>query len=184
VKRERHERYPPQRHKRARIVPTARPGPRAPLGWSLSSFARDDLNAQLRYPANLCQIALVRSWFGSVPSPGATRCITGFAVREPNSPDATAPADSMRQQTGPIDTSYHGVANVVLKVSTCASPLPPNCRLTTDASGRFSLPVVAGQRVTVSAAWGQAKASLQIPDTQVAVDTTFNLLIDGGQARS
>jgi hypothetical protein len=62
--------------------------------------------------------------------------------------------------------------------------LPPTCRLTTDASGRFSLPVVAGRPVTASAAWGQAKVALQIPDTQLAVDTTFNLLIDGGQARS
>lgn len=99
----------------ARIVPTARPGPQAPLGWSLSSYARDDLKAQLRSPANLCQIALVRSWFDPVPSPGATRCVTGFAVREPNSPDGIAPADSIRQLTGPIDTNYHGVANVVLK---------------------------------------------------------------------
>jgi hypothetical protein len=68
----------------ARLVPSARPGPRAPLGWSLSAYARQDLVEQLASPANLCQLALVRSWFpdSGVLAPGAD-CVAKIAASGP-----------------------------------------------------------------------------------------------------
>jgi hypothetical protein len=47
----------------AHFYPVAHPGPQAPLGWTLSEFSRDDLRNELTSEHNLCQLAIVRSWF-------------------------------------------------------------------------------------------------------------------------
>jgi hypothetical protein len=47
----------------AHFYPVAHPGPQAPLGWTLSEFSRDDLRKELTNEHNLCQLAIVRSWF-------------------------------------------------------------------------------------------------------------------------
>jgi hypothetical protein len=45
------------------IQPSARPGPYAPLGWSLSTYARGDLVDQLGSAPNQCEFAVVRDWY-------------------------------------------------------------------------------------------------------------------------
>ena len=51
----------------AHIYPRAHPGSKAPLGWTLSRTARQDLDGQLS--ANRAEIAKVRDWFN-----GSLRC--------------------------------------------------------------------------------------------------------------
>ena len=48
----------------AHLVPLAHPGIEAPLGWSLSEAAKEDLRAQLTNERNLAEIREVRSWLG------------------------------------------------------------------------------------------------------------------------
>ena len=49
----------------ALVEPSARPGPFAPLGWSLSTYATDDLAAQLGTIPNQCELAVVRTWLAT-----------------------------------------------------------------------------------------------------------------------
>ncbi len=56
----------------ALIEPSARPGPFAPLGWSLSTYATDDLADQLGTVPNRCEMAVVRTWLApEAPDPFA-----------------------------------------------------------------------------------------------------------------
>jgi hypothetical protein len=56
----------------ALIAPSARPGPFAPLGWSLSGYATADLADQLGSIPNRCELAVVRTWFlTATPDPFA-----------------------------------------------------------------------------------------------------------------
>ncbi|MEX2458857.1 MAG: hypothetical protein WD770_07720, partial [Actinomycetota bacterium] len=48
----------------AHLVPLAHPGIEAPLGWSLSEAAKEDLRAQLTNARNLAEIREVRQWLG------------------------------------------------------------------------------------------------------------------------
>jgi hypothetical protein len=162
----------------AHIVPLARPGPQAPLGWSLSRFARRDLAEQLRSPNNLCQIALVRSWYAT-PQPGSARCVTGFAVRDPYRDGGP---DSLRRFDA-VDSSYDGVANLRLTVDDCADvPLPQLCSVTTDAAGSFSLLVRAGRTVPLTVRWGASRLALTLPNDPAGVQTGLNFLVAGAGA--
>ncbi len=49
----------------ALVEPSVRPGPYAPVGWSLSTYATDDLAEQLDSGPNQCELAVVRSWYTS-----------------------------------------------------------------------------------------------------------------------
>ncbi len=50
----------------AHVYPRAHPGAQAPLGWTLSDAAADDLRDQLRSRENGLELAKVRSWFGDL----------------------------------------------------------------------------------------------------------------------
>jgi hypothetical protein len=161
----------------AHVVPTARPGPQAPLGWSLSRFARDDLEEQLNSPTNRCEIELVRSWFRANPTPDTGFCLTGFAVRSPDLP-VTGPA-TLASFVGPT-TGFQGVAGVRLTASGCVQTPRTACSVTTDASGRYSLLLKPGQGSTMKVEWGGAKAlTLPVPDHPDFVDTSFNVFVTG-----
>jgi hypothetical protein len=163
----------------AYVVPVARPGPQAPLGWSLSQFARRDLDEQLRSPANLCQIALVRSWFDATPPAGTGRCVTGFAV------DATSeeesPEDSVSLLVGrrPVETDQ-GRVGVVVSVTPCdRAAMSTRCRVSTDASGRFHLILDPAMPVTLRVVWGDARLDAPQPAKTGAIDTSINFLVEG-----
>jgi hypothetical protein len=161
----------------ARLTPVARPGPRAPLGWSLSRFARNDLEEQLNSPANRCQIALVRSWFHPAPTDRTGFCLTGFAARAAGPAPAGPP--TIARFTGPF-TDYVGVAGVRLDVDGCTPAPQITCSVTTDASGRFTLLLPPGRFHTLTARWGSAAPqSVPIPAVPSFVDTTVNLVTTG-----
>jgi hypothetical protein len=161
----------------ARLTPAARPGPRAPLGWSLSRFARNDLEEQLNSPANRCQIALVRSWFHPTPTDRTGFCLTGFAARAAG-PAPTGPP-TIARFTGPF-TGYVGVAGVRLDVDGCTPTPQVTCSVTTDASGRFTLLLPPGRFQTLTARWGSsAPQRIPIPAVPSFVDTTVNLVTTG-----
>jgi hypothetical protein len=163
----------------AHLLPIARPGPRAPLGWSLSKFARNDLEEQLNSPANRCQIALVRSWFHPAPTAQTGFCLTGFAGRA-RAPDRTGPP-TLTRFTGSF-TDHVGVAGVRLDVDGCTPAPQITCSVTTDASGRFTLLLTPGQFSTLTARWGTAAQTIPIPSSPTFVDTSVNLIATGRAA--
>jgi hypothetical protein len=151
----------------AHSVPTARPGPRAPLGWSLSRYARRDLTFQARSPANLCQIALVRSWLSDEVPPGGMRCVTGFAVR---ATDAAATPISMLAP--PIEPSAEGVPGVRISTKTnCANGT------TTDATGRFYLLVPAGTPANLNVCWAGTTFTVPVPSGNSPLVTSDNFAV-------
>jgi hypothetical protein len=161
----------------AHLMPIARPGPRAPLGWSLSRFARNDLEEQLNSPANRCQLAVVRSWFHPVPTPQTGFCLTGFAARSATA-TATGPP-TLAAFAGPF-TDHLGVAGVRLDVDGCTPNPQITCSVTTDASGRFNLLLTPGQFHTLTARWGGATPqTIPIPGSPRFVDTSVNLITTG-----
>ena len=163
----------------AHLLPVARPGPRAPLGWSLSKFARNDLEEQLNSPANRCQIALVRSWFHPVPTARTGFCLTGFAARA-TGPNQTGPP-TLARFTGSF-ADHVGVAGVRLDVDGCTPAPQITCSVTTDASGRFTLLLTPGQFSTLTARWGTAAQTIPIPSSPTFVDTSVNLIATGRAA--
>jgi hypothetical protein len=161
----------------AHLVPTARPGPQAPLGWSLSQFARDDLEVQLNSPANRCEIELVRSWFRANPTPDTGFCLTGFAARAGNLPAEGAPL--LASFVGPL-TGYVGVAGVRLTASGCVQAARTACSVTTDAAGRYTLLLKPGQGSTVTVQWGGAPPlTLPVPEHPDFVDASYNVYVSG-----
>jgi hypothetical protein len=60
----------------AHFFPLSHPGPQAPLGWTLSTFSRDDLRRELANDHNETQFSIVRSWFEAEPEP-TTQCDGG-----------------------------------------------------------------------------------------------------------
>jgi hypothetical protein len=170
----------------AHIVPTAHPGPNAPLGWSLSQFARDDLTYRLLHsPANLCQIALVRSWFRASAPDGAARCLTGFVVRASTTTPVTGPS-SVTTITTPIGREYQGQAGVTIKISPSNAVRAGRASATTDASGRFYLIVTADRatRLSLTAYWGNAFLEAPVPPGTTAVETSVNFRVAGPSTRS
>jgi hypothetical protein len=165
----------------AHLMPVARPGPRAPLGWSLSKFARNDLEEQLNSPANRCQIALVRSWFHPVPTDRTGFCLTGFAGRT-TAADQSGPP-TVARFTGSF-ADHVGVAGVRLDVDGCTPTPQITCSVTTDASGRFTLLLMPGQFRTLTAKWGTtAQETVPIPSAPSFVDTSVNLIVTGSPQR-
>jgi hypothetical protein len=164
----------------AHIVPTARPGPHAPLGWSLSRFAREDLVTQLRSPANLCQVALVRSWFQTPAPNGAARCLTGFVVRTSTTTPAAGPS-SVGGITPPIPQAFEGQPGVTVTLSPAGAVLAGRPTAITDASGRFYLIVRADQatQLTLTAQWGGASVDVPAAPGAPAVDTSVNFEVSG-----
>ena len=65
------------------IFPQSHPGTEAPLGWSLSHEAREDMKDQLGSSANQCSLMALRMWLSASPGDGA--CLTG-TVEEPGPP--------------------------------------------------------------------------------------------------
>jgi hypothetical protein len=55
----------PLQDRYAHFVNLAHPGPQAPLGWTLSTFSRDDLRAQLGQSLNVEAMNEVRTWFAA-----------------------------------------------------------------------------------------------------------------------
>jgi hypothetical protein len=160
----------------AHLVPTARPGTQAPLGWSLSQFARDDLADQLDSPANRCEIQLVRSWFGAPPDARTGFCLTGFAFRHPGT---AAGPPSLSTGTAP-GTGDLGVAGVRLTVAGCVPSALTACSVTTDAAGRFNLLLLPDGGQRLRAGWGGATpAEVAVPEHPGFVDTSVNVLVGG-----
>jgi hypothetical protein len=163
----------------AHIVPTARPGPRAPLGWSLSQFARNDLTEQAHSPANMCQVALVRSWVAAEVPPGGMRCVTGFAVRADTTTATQAQPISMLAP--PIPPTALGVPGVRVAVShgkaDCAGGT------TTDAAGRFYLLVPAGPTAELTVCWKGATFSALVSSGNAPLITSdnFAVVVEGPQ---
>lgn len=158
----------------AHVVPTARPGPRAPLGWSLSRFARRDLSTQMRSPANQCQVALVRSWFRDEVPEGVVRCVTGFAVRA--HADAPPEAGPIAMIAPPIEPSEVGVPGVRISASpdagsTCAGGT------TTDATGRFHLLVPAGPPANLIVCWAGVTFTVPVPAGNSPLVTSDNFVV-------
>jgi hypothetical protein len=58
----------------AQLYPRSHPGPLAPLGWTLSSWAQTDLREE-QLSANAAQLAGIRAWFpsGDTPTDGSAR---------------------------------------------------------------------------------------------------------------
>ncbi len=164
----------------AHLVPTTRPGTQAPLGWTLSQFARDDLEEQLNSPANRCEIQLVRSWFRPDPSAQTGFCLTGFAVRQADAP-ATGPTTLT---TLPVTTSGDlGVAGVRLTADGCVVTPLTACSVTTDASGRFDLLLIPGAAHTLRVDYGGTQRSgVPVPFSPGFVNTTVNILVGGAPA--
>jgi hypothetical protein len=170
----------------AHIVPVARPGPRAPLGWSLSQYARRDLTEQAHSPANMCQVALVRSWIKRDVPRGGTRCLTGFIVRA----DTTAALDAGPPQpitmVSPILPNALGVPGVKLAISNgetgCAGGT------VTDAAGRFQLLVPvhsATDAVEVTVCLNERdRLTVLLPagDDPVVTSVNFAVVGEGDQA--
>jgi hypothetical protein len=161
----------------AHLVPTIRPGTQAPLGWTLSRFARDDLADQLNSPANRCEIQLVRSWFRSDPDERTGFCLTGFAVRHAG----TAPNGTPRLTTLPVTTPDDvGVAGVRVTADGCRQTALTACSVTTDASGRFDLLLIPGQQQTVHVDYqGATRTGVPLPVSPGFVNTTVNILVGG-----
>jgi hypothetical protein len=63
----------PLRDRYAHFVNLAHPGPQAPLGWTLSTFTRDDLRDQIGQPENIQALREVRRWF-SAAADGRLQC--------------------------------------------------------------------------------------------------------------
>jgi hypothetical protein len=161
----------------AHVVPTSQPGIQAPLGWTLSRFARDDLEEQLNSPANRCEIQLVRSWFRNDPNAQTGFCVTGFAVRHANSPQ-TGPTTV---STLPVTTSEDvGVAGVRVTADGCVQAPLTACSVTTDAAGRFDLLLIPGQQQTLHVDYGGVtRTGVPIPVSPGFVNTTINILVTG-----
>ncbi|HKS97944.1 MAG TPA: hypothetical protein VJT31_00310, partial [Rugosimonospora sp.] len=168
---------PPPVSRVAHIVPTIHPGPRAPLGWSLSRFARNDLEAQLNSPANRCQIELVRSWFAATPTARTGFCLTGFAVRA----QVPAPSGTPALATfgGPFDGT-EGVAGVQVSIEGCTPTARTTCTASTDANGRFDLILTPGQARTLTVSWAGARLTgVPVPDATRFIDTSVSFLVTG-----
>ena len=103
------------------VFPQSHPGIEAPLGWSLSAPARDDLEDQLASAANQCSLLVLRHWLtGSTGGPG---CVVGSvegaagaaAGGEPSGagaavPDrAVCPAGGTYSADGEVRTNAYGV---------------------------------------------------------------------------
>jgi len=155
----------------AHFVPTAHPGPRAPLGWSLSRYARRDLTTQARSPANLCQVALVRSWLSDQVPPGGMRCVTGFAVR------ATAEEPGLIAMLAPpIQPTRIGVPGVRI---TAAPDAGPDCAhgTSTDATGRFQLLLPAGPPAHLTVCWAGTTVTVNVPSGNSPLVTSDNFTV-------
>jgi hypothetical protein len=161
----------------AHLVPTSQPGIQAPLGWTLSRFAQDDLQNQLNSPANRCEVQLVRSWFRSDPNAQTGFCITGFAVRHAGSPQAGPTSLG----TLPVTTSDDvGVAGVRVTADGCQPSALTACSVTTDAAGRFDLLLIPGQQQTLHVDYGGVRREgVPIPVSPGFVNTTINILVTG-----
>jgi hypothetical protein len=57
------------------IRPRAHPGTQAPLGWSLSGEARDDLRKSFNSTEAQCELLVARAWVNT--SPATSTCVTG-----------------------------------------------------------------------------------------------------------
>jgi hypothetical protein len=162
----------------AHLVPTTRPGTQAPLGWTLSRFARDDLADQLNSPANRCEIQLVRSWFRLDPDAHTGFCLTGFAVRHPGTATGGTPTLTTLPVTTPDDI---GVAGVRLTADGCRQTPLTACSVTTDASGRFDLLLIPGEQHTLRVDYeGAERTAVPLPVSPGYVNTTVNILVTGG----
>jgi hypothetical protein len=101
------------------------PGQRAPLGWTLSQAARDEMRNQLTSHANRCRLVAVRQWFTPLDrpaSPDAAGCVTGRLIAQGT--------------LGPAD--LRGAQLVLERV---ASGPPMQWEASTDGTGRFELAV-------------------------------------------
>jgi hypothetical protein len=81
------------------IFPQSHPGTEAPLGWSLSHEAREDMKDQLGSSANQCSLMALRMWLTGSPGDGA--CLTG-TVEEPGPP--AQPGE--RREPGPAVSGH------------------------------------------------------------------------------
>jgi hypothetical protein len=68
------------------VRPQAHPGTQAPLGWSLSGEARDDLRDSFASTEAQCELLVARAWVNATP--GSTTCVTGTVA----GPDGVAAA--------------------------------------------------------------------------------------------
>jgi len=164
----------------AHIVPVARPGPRAPLGWSLSQYARTDLTEQAHSPANLCQVALVRSWMAPEVPPGGMRCVTGFAVRADTTKTPATP-QPITMLAPPIPPTALGVPHVTIAIDTGGG-----CQngAVTDATGRFHLLVPPGPSSGLTVCWKDyAPLSVPLPagNRPLITDINFAVVVEGSQ---
>jgi hypothetical protein len=163
----------------AHIVPIARPGPRAPLGWSLSQFARNDLTAQAYSPANTCQMALVRSWVSETVPDKGMRCVTGFAVRADTT--SATEAQTVSMFAPPIPPTALGVPGVHVAIANGTAGCSGGA--ITDATGRFYLLVPPGPPVDLTICWKGVSipASVSNGATPVVTDINFAVVVEGPQ---
>jgi hypothetical protein len=114
---------------------TLHPGQRAPLGWTLSEAARDEMTGQLHSDPNRCRLVAVRQW---------------FAATEAAAPGDAQPDGCLSGTLPPVDGRADDVrgARIILWRRAGAPGAPAEIAASTvaDVSGRFDLPVpvVAG----------------------------------------
>jgi hypothetical protein len=108
---------------------TLHPGQRAPLGWTLSEAARDEMTGQLKSDPNRCRLVAVRQWFA------------GIATTTAGGPTEGCVAGTLPVMGGrPEDVQG---AQVILWRRAAGDPAAPAERVgstVADVSGRFDLP--------------------------------------------
>jgi hypothetical protein len=135
------------------------PGQRAPLGWTLSDAARDEMRGQLGAGPTRCGFVTARSWFAAAPPPG------------PGAPPATGPPGDAQPDgcltgtVGPSAGDPSDARGALVELWRDDQPGGGDAAVATtvaDAAGRFDLaaPAVAGARYSVCYRPGEGDESV------------------------
>jgi hypothetical protein len=132
------------------VSPQAHPGIQAPLGWSLSTPAREDLRNELQAPRNQCALLVVRQWLSGTI--GGEACVGGTVRRE-------------REPGGPPGEVVDGAVVDAPGVHRDCGPGVDCGILRTDAMGNYLL-MAPGRAADIAASLTVAGGSRQcvVPD--------------------
>jgi hypothetical protein len=117
---------------------TLHPGQRAPLGWTLSEAARDEMTGQLSADGNRCRLVTVRQWFARTPS----------ATPAARPPEACV-AGSLPVTDGRID-DVRGAEVILWRRAPGSATADRAGATVADVSGRFDLPAAVEDGFTYS----------------------------------
>jgi hypothetical protein len=135
------------------------PGQRAPLGWTLSDAARDEMRGQLGAGPTRCGFVTARSWFTPAPADTPAGATAGRAAADAQ-PDGCLTGTV---GTGPADESYARGALVELwRDDEVGGARAAVATTVADATGRFDLaaPAVAGARYSLCYRPGEGAGSV------------------------